>query len=99
MLGYNWLMQDALDRKLLLWGFTVKLHFLWHTCDLARFQNPRLIWCYPLEDFMGKIVGSAKGCIAGTPAHLIGKKVMENFRLILHIQLFNALRVLRQAAE
>lgn len=99
MLGYNWLMKDALDRDLLRFGFTVKLHFLWHTCHLARFQNPRLIWCYPFEDYMGKVVQSAQGSIAGTAAPLMGNKVMSNFRLVLHLQLFLAKRKLEQEAS
>ena len=36
---------------------------------------------------MNTIVTSGKACVAGTPMQLIGNKVMQNFRLTLHLLL------------
>ena len=61
------------------YALTIKHHMLWHICWMARWLNPRCMWCYDFEDFCGKMCRSAKACVAGTPMHLIGAKVCDNF--------------------
>ena len=66
-----------------------KLHSLYHVAEFSRYMNPRFIWAYGGEDFMGTMVMSGKACVTSSPMHLIGNKVMENFRLALNILLEN----------
>ena len=36
---------------------------------------------------MNKVITSGKACIAGSPMHIIGNKVMENIYLALDLEL------------
>ena len=84
---YSWLLHDALDRGLQFYPPHVKVHAMYHIAFFSRYFNPRFGWAYEGEDFMNTIVTSGKACVAGTPMQLIGNKVMENFRLTLHLLL------------
>ena len=66
-------------------------HYSWLLQDAVASgdMNPRFIWAYGGEDFMGTMVMSGKACVTSSPMHLIGNKVMENFRLALNILLEN----------
>jgi hypothetical protein len=61
---------------------TVKAHALWHLCCRTFSLNPRAVWCYVIEDFMGRVVQCASRSVAGTATQGIGRKVDENYRLV-----------------
>lgn len=90
MSAYNYLCQSNLAEDKRLFGFTIKLHYAWHTCHLAKWINPRLLWCYQWEDFMGRLILAAKACLASTPVGLLGNKVISNSLLVLELDLQDA---------
>ena len=57
---------------------TVKAHALWHLCCRTFRLNPRAVWCYMFEEFMGRVVQRASRSVAGTATQGIGRKVAEN---------------------
>jgi len=61
---------------------TVKAHALWHLCCRAFRLNPRAVWCYMFEEFMGRVAQCASRSVAGTATQGIGRKVVENYRLV-----------------
>ena len=87
LLCQNWLLKHALREKKMLYPWTIKYHFMWHIAYLSRYGSPRLAWCYPFEDFMGRLVISAKASMAGTSQPMLGNKVMANFLLVLELYL------------
>ncbi|CAE7463162.1 unnamed protein product, partial [Symbiodinium sp. CCMP2592] len=45
---------------------TAKLHMVLHSALLAGTVNPRLVWCFANEDFMGITRKVAQNCVRGT---------------------------------
>ena len=87
LLCQNWLLKDSLASNQCLYAWTIKMHYMWHSAYMARYGNPRLLWCYPFEDWMGRCVTSAKACMAGTCQTLLGNKVLANALLVLELSL------------
>jgi hypothetical protein len=86
LLTYNALAKDAIRRRLKLFSVTAKFHYALHLAEQARYMAPRKWWCYPGEDFVGKIAGLAHSCLAGVPAHNVSHKLMEKYRVAMHLQ-------------
>lgn len=86
---YNWLAREALERGRLRYNAGVKFHMLWHIAHHAKYLNPRTSWCFEFEDFVGDVIRSAKGSMAGTALHRVGHKVVENFLLVTQLRLRN----------
>ena len=87
LLYYNLLCNLAVDRGCLFYGIMPKCHYLWHIVALSLYMNPRFLWCYEEESFMGCMTKAARSCVAGTAMRLVGDKVMENFLLVLELSL------------
>ena len=83
----NWLLDNAVKLGYLAYPIQLKHHMLWHLADLGQFQNPRVAWCYDFEDWVGDVITAAKACMAGTPMHLVGNKVVQHFLLGLQIMI------------
>ena len=82
-----WLQLSALSHMCMVEGIlrypaTVKAHALWHLCCRTFRLNPRAVWCYMFEDFMGRVVQCASRSVAGTATQGIGRKVVEIYRLL-----------------
>ena len=85
MLHYNWLLGFSISRSERCYNFVYKHHHMWHIIDNARWINPRLVWCYEFEDFVGVLTKSAKNCIFGSPMTIIANKAFENYLLVLSL--------------
>ena len=88
LLYYNFLAKAAVDQGHLYYAIVPKTHALVHLSAFALYMNPRFLWAYEMETFMGLMTTSAKACVAGTPMCLVGDKCMQNFLLNLEIRLF-----------
>jgi hypothetical protein len=87
LLHYQWLSVYRVSRGDFAYNITYKFHAMWHMAQFAQFTNPKAIWAYSAEDFMGKVSASAGACLAGTPARLICTKLAANYRLALELRL------------
>ena len=87
LVHYNWLTNFSVARGRLNYNLVGKHHAIWHIAYHAKFLNPRKIWCMEFEDFVGVMLKSAKGCMSGTPLVQVGRKVLENFLLVLRLRL------------
>ena len=85
LLHYNALLHLSIARGERCYNFSFKFHHLWHIVDHAKWINPRVVWCYEFEDFIGVMTAAAKGCIFGSPMTIIGNKVLENYLLVLSL--------------
>ena len=83
LLHYNVLAKAAADWDIRLYGFVPKHHWFWHMAQWAKYLNPRLVWCYPYEDFVGRVQRSASSCKHGTPMWKVPGKAMQNFSHVL----------------
>eukprot|EP00969_Alexandrium_andersonii_P035158 1539461-Alexandrium_andersonii.AAC.1 len=70
--NYNALTHAALARKVVAYNIVFKHHALYHICEGARALNPRKVWAYRFEDFMNKVVVSARSCVHGTSPERLG---------------------------
>ena len=84
---WQWLLLRSVARGVLNWAVMPKLHYLFHIVYHSRYLNPRFTWTYEWEDHMRSVVMSAKACMAGSPMHIIGNKVVQNSRLALELTL------------
>ena len=91
-LHYNWLTNAALARGELAYNMTSKMHLLYHIIHSARWINPRAVWAYSFEDYIGKIVLAAHACTAGTPAHKVPEKLLQNWSTVMAMRLQRRLR-------
>ena len=83
LLHYNVLAKAAQEKDLFLYHVTPKFHRLWHIARFAKFLNPRLIWCYAFEDFVGRIQRCASSCQAGTTLWKVPVKCTDNYIRVL----------------
>ena len=87
LVHYNWLAQHSVSRSVRAYILQYKHHNLYHLAEYARFFNPIFCWCFQFEDFMQVLKTSARNCIAGTPMAIVGKKIIQNFVLVLELTL------------
>ena len=83
---YDWLCRRALSAGFLFYNIVGKLHMLWHIVWHARYLNPVSHWEYEFEDFVGCMITSAQACMRGTPLHMVGTKVLQNYLLVLSLR-------------
>ena len=79
LLHYNVLSKKAHADSLRLYGITPKFHWMWHISRFSRFLNPRVVWCYQYEDFIGRIQRAAASCQVATPMWKVPGKCMTNY--------------------
>ena len=87
LLHYNVLAKTAERSSIRLYGFVPKHHWLWHLAEFAKFLNPRLVWCYPYEDFVERVQRSASSCTHGTPMWAVPAKTLKNYSHVLNYTL------------
>eukprot|EP00969_Alexandrium_andersonii_P265039 11713659-Alexandrium_andersonii.AAC.1 len=86
-LHYHWLLVRALEAGQRNYYISIKTHMVWHILDHSKWMNPRFLWCYDFEDFMGALTTSAKACLAGTSMKGVGCKVLQNYLIVLQLSL------------
>ena len=94
LLHYNWLASRNHDLDVQLYNFTIKFHVFWHIAHFAKWLNPKVAWCYTFEDYIGKVQRCGQSCTAGTPKHLVPRKIMANLMEVLDIRLVRQLRAI-----
>ena len=62
-----------------LFNFTIKFHYLIHIALMAKFCNPRKLWCYAGEDLMQRGRQIIQYSVRGTPYWLVCTKVMKKY--------------------
>ena len=89
LLEYNWCADSALAIRPYVprFSFVPKHHYLAHLAQQARVINPKYIWAYGGEDFVGKASDLAHSCLRGTPVYRVPTTLMERYRLGMHMQL------------
>ena len=87
LVHYNWLANFSINLGRLNYNITIKFHILWHCMFFARFSNPKLHWCYEFYDFIGCMITCAKGCMAGSPLSIVGRKCFESFIIVLQLRI------------
>jgi hypothetical protein len=81
MLHYNHLSKLAIDRGEYLYNMTIKFHYGEHLVLSAKFQNPKFLWSYIFEDFLGKFAICLCACSQGSKVVLVGKKGTDSYCL------------------
>jgi hypothetical protein len=85
LLHYTALATRAHTRRQKLWSMVPKSHYCAHLPQQARYLSPRASWTYGSEDMVGRIARLAHSTTAGTAPQLIASKVIDKYRLALHV--------------
>ena len=64
-----------------------KLHMLLHAALQSHCVSPRLLWCFPCEDFMHVSRTLAQNCVRGTKPLQACGKMLEHWRIGMGLQL------------
>lgn len=79
------------NQNVVLFNFTIKMHYLLHLGHVAMYINPRMAWCYMGEDAMHKLRKLVQSSHSGTAPRLIPSKVMKKYALALGLGLTDIL--------
>jgi hypothetical protein len=91
LLEYNWLARDAMNAVPYIprWSVVPKMHYAVHLSQQAGICNPRLVWCYGGEDFVGRISKLGLAVSHGTAAFRMPCSLMDRYRIGMHIRLMS----------
>lgn len=56
-----------------------------HLPRQASFVNPRCVWTYKAEDWVGRVAKIAHSCSFGTKSFLLSHKLVEKYQFLLHL--------------
>ena len=87
LVSYQFLARSANDDGRLQWSIVNKFHFWKHLADQAIFCNPRFVWTYMAEDYVGSISAVGASCLPGTGISNVNMKIAERIRLVRFLQL------------
>jgi hypothetical protein len=85
LLSYNWLASEAFRQDRKMWSLVPKHHYFAHLIEQAKFCNPRYVWCYGSEDFVGRASCLAQSCTRGSPGPLVISKMVAKYRIAKHL--------------
>ena len=86
LVQYNALVHNSTANGQMHYNIATKFHLFWHICHDARFLNPKCMWTYEFEDFVGVIIKAAQGCMHGSALSLVGMKDLDKFLLIMQLR-------------
>ena len=89
LLEYSWLANNALEAVPYLprWSVVPKHHYAVHLAQQAILCNPKCLWTYGGEDFVGRISDLAGACLKGTASFRVASSLMERYRYAMHMSL------------
>jgi hypothetical protein len=70
-----------------LFQVTSKTHMVLHCALLAKYINPRVVWCFSGEDMMKNVQLLAVSCVKGVQGPKAVNKMVSHYRLGLHLQI------------
>lgn len=85
LLSYSWLATESHRQNKKMWSLVPKFHYFAHLVEQAQFCNPRFVWCYGSEDFVGRASCLAQSCTRGSPGPLVITKMLAKYRIAKHI--------------
>ena len=87
LLHYGALAVEAMRQGVLRWAVTPKFHYMWHLGCHNGGLNPRAVWTYRFEDFMGRMVQSCSRSTAATTITGLGNKVVQQYSRAMSLRL------------
>ena len=81
LMCYNWLANFHASNGRMVFHFVIKHHMLDEVARQCDWINPKAVWCFDFEHFIGKVKRPVVVCMAGSPAQIVGNKVAENYFL------------------
>ncbi|OLQ12748.1 hypothetical protein AK812_SmicGene3343 [Symbiodinium microadriaticum] len=67
-----------------LWRKTIKFHMCRHLAASFQWGNPKFVWCFANEDYVGRISKLAHSASFGTSLLVLSQKVAEKYRHLQH---------------
>ena len=85
LINYQWLAKEAFQKRETLWSVVQKHHMTCHLPQQAQWVNPRYVWTYGSESYMGTMVKLASACLHGTQAKGVPPKMIAKWRFFWHL--------------
>ena len=85
--NYDWLNLWAKGQDRRLFHIVIKFHMFWHLIQNSQFLNPRFVWCFKSEDFVGKVSRLTHSVSMAVRSTRLSLKVTPKYRLLLHLRL------------
>jgi hypothetical protein len=88
LLEYTWLAKDAMNQVPYLprWSVVPKFHYVVHLSQQAKLCNPKLVWTYGGEDFVGKISNLGHTVLPGTASFRVASSLMDRYQIAMHLR-------------
>ena len=85
-LYYSKLSVDMARHGKQLYNYRFKHHAMLHIAMEAKFENPRVSWCYGYEDQVGKICRGAHSCCFGTAKARVMSAYFRGYRVLCWVR-------------
>ena len=84
---YSWLNSWAASEERQLFHITIKFHMNCCLVMTAKCLNPKLLWCFRGEDYVGRISALAASVSMGVGVIALSTKIVSKYRHWLHLRL------------
>ena len=84
---YQWLAADAVDKGKCMWSMVPKHHYSAEMAHQGFFLNPRFVWTYGSEDYVGKLSELGASCMRGVSSFHVPFLMDEKYSIFQSITL------------
>ncbi len=84
---YTWLSNYSVAQGRCMYSVTAKFHYACHMINFSNCINPRYVWTYGGEDFVGRMARLGHMCLFGTPIQKLTLVMAERYRVGMHLRL------------
>ena len=84
---YKWLSDWAVAQERMLYHMVPKFHLLWHLALDFKHLNPKLVWTFKTEDYVGQISRLAHSCCFSVARARVSVPMCKQYRCLMHLQL------------
>jgi len=84
---YQWLAADAVAKEKCMWSMVPKHHYSCELAGQALYLNPKFVWTYGSEDYVGKLSALGASCMRGVAAFHVPFLMDEKYSIYQSFQL------------
>jgi hypothetical protein len=86
LVHYTRLASWAVSQGYFMFNLVPKFHDFVHMAMDAAYLNPRFLWCYKMEDFVGFLAAVGASCQNSTPSYQLSIYIADKIRILMHLR-------------
>lgn len=86
--NYSWFHHHTLDQDMYYCNIVPKCHFSWHMAYFSKYCNPRHVWTYKCESWVGKVSTIAASCAHGTRSSALTVSLAKKYIVMVSVNLW-----------